>query len=71
MVSLFRPEALTSQQQSWLGGVRLIRPLSLSVMTAGAALAVLAVAVFLSLAQYTRKATASGALVPDRGTCKR
>ena len=67
MVSLFRPEALTSQQQSWLGGVRLIRPLSLSVMTAGAALAVLAVAVFLSLAQYTRKATASGALVPDRG----
>ena len=67
MTSLFRPEAVAAQQESWLGGVRLIRPLSLSVMTVGATLAVLVVAVFLSLAQYTRKATASGVLVPDRG----
>ena len=67
MSSLFRPEALAAQQQPWLGGVRLIRPLSLSVMTVGAALVVVAVVAFLSLAQYTRKATASGALVPDRG----
>ena len=67
MASLFRPEALAAQQQSWVGSVRLIRPLSLSVMTVGATLAAVAVVSFLSLAQYTRKATASGALVPDRG----
>lgn len=67
MTSFFRPEALAAQQQPWLGGVRLIRPLSLSVMTAGAALAVLALVTFVTLATYTRKATASGTLVPDRG----
>lgn len=67
MASLFRPEALAAQQQSWLGGVRLIRPLSLTVMTFGAALAVVAVVLFLSVAQYTRKATAGGVLAPDRG----
>jgi membrane fusion protein len=67
MTSLFRPEAVAAQQQPWLGGVRLIRPLSLSVMTVGAALAVVAVVAFLSVAQYTRKATAGGVLVPDRG----
>lgn len=67
MVSLFRPEALAAQQQPWLGGVRLIRPLSLSVVTVGAALAVVAVVAYLSVAQYTRKATVGGVLMPDRG----
>ena len=67
MTSLFRPEALAAQQQPWLGEVRLIRPLSLSVMTAAAAGVVVAVLAFLSVAQYTRKATAHGVLVPDLG----
>lgn len=67
VTSLFRPEALAAQQQPWLGAVRLIRPISLAVMTAGAALAVVALVTFLYLAEYTRKATASGMLVPDRG----
>jgi membrane fusion protein len=67
VTSLFRPEALAAQQQPWLGGVRLIRPLSLSLLAAGAALAVVAAVAFLSVAQYTRKATASGLLVPERG----
>ncbi len=67
MTSLFRPEALAAQQQPWLGGVRLIRPLSLTVMTVGAALAVMVIVAFLLLAQYTRKTTTSGTLVPDRG----
>ena len=67
MTSLFRPEAVAAQQSSWLGGVRLVRPLSLSAMTVGGTLAVVAVALFLSLAQYTRKTTVGGMLVPDRG----
>ena len=65
--SLFRQEAVDAQRQQWLGGVQLVRPLALSWLTAGVVVAVLAVALFLSLAQYTRKATASGVLVPDRG----
>jgi len=67
VTSLFRPEALAAHQQSWLGGVRLIRPLSLSVLTAGAALTAVALVAFLSVAEYTRKATANGVVVPDRG----
>jgi membrane fusion protein len=65
--SLFRPEAVEAQRQPWLGGVQLVRPLALSWLAAGAVCTVVAVAVFLSLAEYTRKATVTGVLTPDRG----
>lgn len=65
--SLFRPEALEAQRQQWLGRVQLVRPLSLSVLTAGVLLVAVLLVAFLTLAQYTRKATAAGVLVPDRG----
>lgn len=65
--SLFRSEAIDAQRQQWLGGVQLVRPLSLAWVTAGVVAAALAVAAFLTLAPYTRKATAVGVLVPDRG----
>ena len=65
--SLFRPEALEAQRQQWLGRVQLVRPLALSVLTAGVVAVALALVAFLGLAQYTRKATALGVLVPDRG----
>jgi membrane fusion protein len=65
--TLFRPEALDAQRQSWLGGVQLVRPLSLSWLTLGAVAAVVAVAAFLALGSYTRKATVNGVVVPDRG----
>src|SRR5687767_12016073 len=64
---LFRPEALEAQRQQWLGGVQLVRPLSLSWVTGGVLCVLLALLVFVSLAPYTRKATAAGVLVPDRG----
>lgn len=64
---LFRSEALLAQQQQALGGVQLVRPLALSWLTAGAALALVALVAFVSLAHYTGKATAAGVLVPDRG----
>lgn len=67
MRPLFRPEALQAQRQSWLGGVQLVRPLSLTVLTAGALALLLALAAFLALAGYTRKATAPGVLMPDLG----
>lgn len=65
--SLFRPEAVAAQQQQWLGRVQLVQPLSLTLLTVGAVLVAAAVAAFLLLGQYTRKATADGVLVPDRG----
>jgi membrane fusion protein len=64
---LFRPEAIDAQRQQWLGGVQLVRPLSLAWVTAGVVLVAVAVGVFLTLAPYTRKATAAGVLAPDRG----
>lgn len=67
MRPLFRPEALEAQRQGWLGRVQLVRPLSLSLLTAGALLMLLALLAFVSLAGYTRKATAGGVLMPDRG----
>ena len=67
MQSLFRPEAVAARGQQWLGQVQLLRPLALSLLTLGALVAVLTAVAFISLAGYTRKATTSGVLVPDRG----
>ncbi len=64
---LFRPEAVAAQRQQWLGRVQLVRPLSLTLLTAGVVVVAAAAAAFVSLAGYTRKASASGVLVPDRG----
>jgi len=64
---LFRPEAVQAQSQQWLGRVQLVRPLSLSVLTAGVVATALAVGSFLFLAEYTRKAAVAGVLLPDRG----
>lgn len=67
MRALFRAEALQAQRQQWLGQVQLIRPLSVTVLTLGVALVVLALVGFLALTEYTRKATTSGVLAPDLG----
>jgi len=64
---LFRPEAVEAQRQSWLGGVQLMRPVALAAITAGVVLTAAALATFLVLGQYTRKATVAGVLAPDRG----
>ena len=65
--SLFRDEALQARQGLGLARVQLARPLSLDLITLGVLAIALAVGAFLSLAEYTRKATIEGALVPDRG----
>ena len=70
MSRLFRPEALEGQRQAWLGNIRLIRPVSLTVLTAAAVLTVTAVALFLVLGEYTRRMTVSGVLAPDRGVIR-
>lgn len=67
MASLFRPEALEHQQQAWLGGIQLIRPLSLTVLTVFMLACAVAVVAFLSVGQYTQKARVNGYLVPEGG----
>ncbi len=64
---LFRDEALQARQGNWLGRVQLIRPLTLDLVTVVVLLIAAAIVAFLSLAQYTRKTTVDGALLPDRG----
>lgn len=64
---LFRPQAVAAQSQQWLGRVQVSQPLSVSLMTAGVVAIALALALFLGLAHYTRKATVPGVLAPDRG----
>ena len=70
MRSFFRPEALEHRERDWLGSIQLIRPVSLAVLTALVLLIALAVAAYLALGQYTRKARVGGYLVPDRGVIR-
>ncbi len=67
MAGLFRPEALSHHQREWLGSIQLIRPVSLTVLTAFVVLTAIAVGSYLTLGEYTRKARVSGYLAPDRG----
>jgi membrane fusion protein len=70
VVNLFRPEVLESRRTSWVGEIQLIRPLSLTVLTGAVVTAAVALGLFLSLAEYTRKVRVSGVLVPDRGVIR-
>lgn len=70
MTSLFRPEVLESRQNQWLGGIRLIRPLSMQWLTAFAVVAASAVMAYLVLGEYTRKARLVGVLLPDGGVVR-
>jgi membrane fusion protein len=70
MPSLFRQEALTTQHQTWLGSIQLIRPLSLTLLAALAALVAVGVVIFLGVGQYTRKAQVAGVLVPEKGVLR-
>jgi len=67
---LFRPEVAEAQRQNWLGQVQLVRPLSLTVLSAGVLCALALVIAFLFLGEYTRKARIGGVLVPDRGVIR-
>lgn len=65
--SLFRREALEAKRSGWLGSISLAQPLRLWVLTLGAMLAAIAVALFLTLGTYTRRSTVTGQLVPSMG----
>lgn len=62
MSTLFRPEAIAGQRQSWLGEVRLVRPLPLTVLTVWAVGVAALLAGFLVAGEYTRKTQLGGSL---------
>ena len=70
MTGLFRPEVLESRRRDWLGSIQLIRPVSFAVLTTAVALGAVALAAFLVLGEYTRKARVSGVLMPDQGVIR-
>jgi membrane fusion protein len=67
---LFRREALAGRQQSWLGSIELMQPLSMRLLGLVALASVAAVLVFLCAGEYTHKARVAGYLVPDRGVLR-
>jgi len=67
MTPLFRREAIEANRQQWMGEVRLVRPVSMSVLVVLLVVAAVAVAWWLAIGEYTRKAHVRGVLVPDRG----
>lgn len=68
--SLFRPEALEANRSSGMGQVHVATPVSFSLFMAFAVAAALALAAFVTLGTYTRKARVLGQLVPDAGLVK-
>ena len=65
--SLFRKEAIEARRTSWLGGISLVQPLRLWVLTAFAVMAAACIGLFLVLGTYTRRSTVTGQLVPGKG----
>lgn len=67
MSGLFRPESVEHQSHSWLGGIQLVRPVPLAILTGLVACTAIATGWFLFQGEYTRKAHVVGVIVPDRG----
>src|SRR5690349_13047202 len=67
---LFRPESEEARANAWLGRVILTRPTSFSFL-AGAALAfAVALGLFFTFGEYTRKARVTGILAPAQGVVR-
>lgn len=64
---LFRSEVLEARRVGWLGGISLVQPIPLWLLTGFAMLAATAIVLFLSLGEYTRRSRVTGQLVPDLG----
>jgi len=52
---LFRQQAVDAKRRSWLGRIRVAQPVQLWALSAFAALAAMAVGVFLALGSYARR----------------
>lgn len=67
MSSLFRPESLHNQRQSWLGSIHVMQPLGLVWLTFGVLATLVAASTFLFWAELPRTVRLPGLVLPDRG----
>ena len=66
-MSLFRPESLHSQRQSWLGRIHVMQPIRLIWLTFGVLATLVAASTFFFVTEVGRRVTLTGVLLPDRG----
>jgi membrane fusion protein len=66
----FRPEVQAEQERSSLGRIVLIRPLSFTALTVAAVAVAAAILAYLFAAEYAKKASLAGTLVPASGAIK-
>lgn len=67
---LFRSQALDARRASSDGGILLVRPLSLSILTALAAVVLVFMLTLIFCFSYTRKMDVTGRLMPEAGLVK-
>ncbi len=67
MPPLFRPEAVSAQRGDWLGVIQIQQPPPLRWLAAGVIAFGVVLVTFLSTANYTRKASLPGLLMPAAG----
>ncbi|MDG6348066.1 HlyD family efflux transporter periplasmic adaptor subunit [Luteimonas sp. 8-5] len=67
MNPLFRPEVMEARRQSWLGGISLVQPLRLWVLSCVAIAGGASVVALMALGSYTQRSSVRGQLVPDQG----
>lgn len=65
--TLFRREVFEAQRHGWLGGISLVQPVRLWVVTIFLLAAAVAIGLFLAFGEYTRRSRVTGQLVPDLG----
>ncbi|MDO6506069.1 hypothetical protein Q4506_04220 [Colwellia sp. 4_MG-2023] len=69
-MSLFRKEAITHQSTRLTGAITLAQPLSIKLTVTLIASVVIAIITFLFNAEYSRKETVRGFLMPSKGVIK-
>ena len=69
-MSLFRKEAVTYQSERLTGAITLAQPLSLKLTILILVSVAVAIVTFLSNAEYSRKETVRGFLMPNKGVIK-
>ncbi len=69
-MTLFREQAIASQQPKWMGEIVLIRPISFTFLTLFAVALAGIVCAFLIWGSYTKRSTVAGQLTPDTGLLK-
>lgn len=64
---LFRPEVSETNSETWLGDIRLAEPISHRVWAIGATVSLVALVLWMTLGEYTRRERVQGVLVPVDG----